>query len=121
VSCWTGEAFTLPTCLSEPLLCRLLLVWEDKCPRQVVCGRVAKKYRSRLLTDVTSMAPRRFVSIGAATMIAGFAGLSLPVIAYAQPVVDEEARAALLKQPDGRLVRLKTKYNDIIARNDATN
>ncbi len=60
------------------------------------------------------MVRRRSVTFCAAAVIAGFVVLSLPVIAHAQPVVDEEARAALLKQRDGRLARLKTKYNDII-------
>jgi spermidine synthase len=60
------------------------------------------------------MIRRRFVSIAAALLVAGVAGLKLPAIAHAQPVIDEQARAALLKQRDGRLARLKTKYNDII-------
>jgi spermidine synthase len=55
----------------------------------------------------------------AAAAVAGVVGPGLPVPALAQKtavddVVDQKARAALLKLPDGRLARLKTKYNDII-------
>ena len=33
--------------------------------------------------------------------------------AFAQELVDDQARAALLKRPDGQLARIETEYNDI--------
>jgi spermidine synthase len=48
----------------------------------------------------------------AAAMIA-FAAPLAPAQNVAQDLVDEQARAALLKRPDGRIARIETEYNDI--------
>jgi spermidine synthase len=57
----------------------------------------------------------RLLAAAAAATIAGPLALAPAAPAYAQQsVVDEEARAALLKRPNGRLAQLKTKYNEIL-------
>lgn len=67
-----------------------------------------------MIDDRLTIPARIRRSVALAMAVAGLLSLALPVLARAEAVVDEEARAALLKRPDGRIARMKTPYNEIL-------